>query len=106
MCVLTRKGEVVSKPNLKAPATGDSNAKDAEVVAEERKGFPSRPLRKTLRSWRLINRSLSLILIGLGCFTFASALSVSAQRRPSEATRPVVVIPAQSLDDLKQKLQP
>src|SRR5260370_7248265 len=37
---------------------------------------------------------------------FISALAVSAQRKPSEATRPVVVLSAQSLDDLKQKLQP
>jgi len=36
----------------------------------------------------------------------ASALTVSAQRKPSEATRPVVVLSAQTLDDLKQKLQP
>ena len=32
--------------------------------------------------------------------------SNSNQRKPSEATRPFVVLPAQSLDDLKQKLQP
>ncbi len=36
----------------------------------------------------------------------SSALTVSAQRKPSEATRPVVVLSSQSLDDLKQKLQP
>jgi mannose-6-phosphate isomerase-like protein (cupin superfamily) len=29
-----------------------------------------------------------------------------AQRKPSEATRPVVVLSSQSLDDLKHKLQP
>src|SRR5713101_4095392 len=37
---------------------------------------------------------------------FISALSVFAQRKPSVATRPVVVLSSQSLDDLKQKLQP
>ncbi|MDX6288523.1 MAG: hypothetical protein QOH42_322 [Blastocatellia bacterium] len=95
----------MSKPNLNAPATGDLNAKDAEVFAEERKGFPGRPLRKTLRPLRLINRS-SLNLIAVGCFTLGSALSVSAQRKPTEATRPVVVMSAQSLDDLNRKLQP
>jgi mannose-6-phosphate isomerase-like protein (cupin superfamily) len=95
----------VSKPNLNAPATGGLNAKDAEVFAEERKGFPSRLLRKTLRPLRLINRS-SLNLIAVGCFTAGSALSVSAQRKPTEATRPVVVMSAQSLDDLNRKLQP
>ena len=35
-----------------------------------------------------------------------SAFAVFAQRKPSEATRPVVVLSSQSLDDLKQKLQP
>ncbi len=89
----------MSKPNLNASASGDLNAKDTEAVAEERRGFPLRPL-------RLINRSLSLNLIALGCFTIASALSVSAQRKPTEATRPVVVMSAQSLDDLNRKLRP
>ena len=36
----------------------------------------------------------------------AAAGTVSAQRKPSEATRPVVVLSSQSLDDLKQKLAP
>ncbi len=36
----------------------------------------------------------------------ASTFTVSAQRKPSEATRPFVVLSSQSLDDLKQKLQP
>jgi mannose-6-phosphate isomerase-like protein (cupin superfamily) len=54
----------------------------------------------------LINRSLSLNLLAVGGFTLASALTVSAQRKPSEATRPVVVMPAQSLNDLKEKLKP
>jgi mannose-6-phosphate isomerase-like protein (cupin superfamily) len=103
---LKRKGEVVSKANLNAPATGDFNAKDAEVFAEERKGFLSRPLRKTLRSLRLINRSWSLNLFAVGCLALGSALPASAQRKPTEATRPVVVMPAQSLDDLKEKLKP
>jgi mannose-6-phosphate isomerase-like protein (cupin superfamily) len=35
-----------------------------------------------------------------------SATTASAQRKPSEATRPVVVMSAQSLDDLNRKLQP
>jgi mannose-6-phosphate isomerase-like protein (cupin superfamily) len=47
----------------------------------------------------------------IGTVLFVSALSIcvsaqSAQRKPSEATRPVVVMSSQSLDDLKQKLQP
>jgi mannose-6-phosphate isomerase-like protein (cupin superfamily) len=35
-----------------------------------------------------------------------STVAAIAQRKPSEATRPVVVRSSQSLDDLKQKLQP
>jgi mannose-6-phosphate isomerase-like protein (cupin superfamily) len=35
-----------------------------------------------------------------------STVAAIAQRKPSEATRPVVVLSSQSLDDLKQKLQP
>ncbi len=37
---------------------------------------------------------------------FVSTITATAQRKPSEATRPVVVLSSQSLDDLKQKLQP
>jgi mannose-6-phosphate isomerase-like protein (cupin superfamily) len=42
----------------------------------------------------------------VGCLIIASALTVSAQRKPTEATRPFVVLSSQSLEDLKQKLQP
>jgi len=82
------------------------NAKNAKVFAEERKSFPSRPLRRTWQPLRLINRSFSLNLISVIFFIIVFALTVSAQRKPSEATRPVVVMSAQTLDDLKQKLQP
>lgn len=94
------------KLNLNAHESRIINAKDAEVFAEERKGFPSRPLGKTLRSLRLISGSQSIRLISTASLIIVSALSVSAQRNPSEATRPVVVMPAQTLDDLKQKLKP
>ena len=96
----------MSTPNLNAHASGILNAKDAEVFAEERKGFPLRPLRKTLRPLRLINSSASLKLFGLAFLLTISAITASAQRKPSEATRPVVVMPAQSLSDLKEKLKP
>jgi len=72
-----RKGEVVSKPNLNAYTTGD-----------------------------LINASSAFKLIAVACLLITSAITVSSQRKPTEATRPVVVMSAQSLDDLKQKLQP
>jgi mannose-6-phosphate isomerase-like protein (cupin superfamily) len=45
-------------------------------------------------------------LVKLGLFILVSTVSVAAQRKPSEATRPVVVMPAQSLNDLKEKLKP
>jgi len=67
--------------------------------AAERKGF-------LLRSLRLINCSRSLSLVALAFLLFISAIGASAQRKPSEATRPVVVMPAQSLNDLKDKLKP
>lgn len=50
-----------------------------------------------MRSSRLV-KLVFLILI--------STVAVVAQRKPSEATRPVVVMPAQSLNDLKEKLKP
>jgi mannose-6-phosphate isomerase-like protein (cupin superfamily) len=96
----------VSKANLNAPATGEFNAKDAEVFAEERKGFPWRSLRKILRSLRLIKSPYSLNLITLAFLLLISAITVSAQPKPSEATRPVVVMSAQSLNDLKERLKP
>jgi len=54
---------------------------------------------------RLIKSSASLNLIGLA-FLLIMAVTASAQRKPSEATRPVVVISGQSLNDLKEKLKP
>jgi mannose-6-phosphate isomerase-like protein (cupin superfamily) len=96
----------VIKPNLNAPATRDLTAKDAKVFAEGRRGIPLRLWRKTLRSLRLIDGLCLLNLIAVGSLILASSLSASAQRTPSEATRPVVVMSAQSLDDLNRKLQP
>jgi mannose-6-phosphate isomerase-like protein (cupin superfamily) len=46
-------------------------------------------------------RAVMIVLLIL-----VSAIAAIAQRKPSEATRPVVVLSSQSLDDLKQKLQP
>ena len=96
----------MSTPNLNALVSRILNAKDAGVFAEEGKGFSLRPWRKTLRPLRLINSSPSLKLFGLAFLLIISAITVSAQRKPSEATRPVVVMPAQSMNDLKEKLKP
>ena len=46
-------------------------------------------------------RAVMIVLLIL-----VSTVAAIAQRKPSEATRPVVVMSSQSLDDLKQKLQP
>src|SRR5262245_16456014 len=49
------------------------------------------------------------LLLGITVLMIASgvsAQSTSTQRKPSEAKRPVVVMSAQSIDDLRQKLQP
>ncbi len=45
-------------------------------------------------------------LIMVTLFTIVSCFSSSAQRKPTEATRPVGVMSAQSLADLNRKLQP
>ena len=71
-------------------------AEGPEVFAEERNGFTLRPLREPLRPLRLIP-SVFVIL--------ALSFTAYAQRKPSEPTRPFVVLPSQSLDDLQQKLQ-
>ncbi len=96
----------MSQLNLKVHATRVLTAKDAEDFAEEREGFPLRPQRETLRPLRLIKLALSINLIAVAFVLFTSSITVVAQRKPSEATRPVVVMSGQSLDDLKQRLQP
>jgi mannose-6-phosphate isomerase-like protein (cupin superfamily) len=72
-------------------------AERAEGLAEYAKRNLCVPQRLPLAPLRLIP---SVFIIAALSFT------VSAQRKPSEATRPYVVMSAQSLDDLKQKLQP
>jgi len=49
-------------------------------------------------------KSHRIVLIVL--VIFIAAFTVSAQRKPSEATRPFVVMSSQSLDDLQKTLQP
>src|ERR1700730_1971552 len=49
----------------------------------------------------------ALFEIAVGAsFSAQTSVTSSVQRAPSKAIRPVVVLSAQSLDDLKQKLQP
>src|SRR6266571_5468403 len=46
-------------------------------------------------------RALLIVLV-----VFVSTIAVFAQRKPSEATRPFVVMSSQSLDDLQKTLKP
>jgi mannose-6-phosphate isomerase-like protein (cupin superfamily) len=59
-----------------------------------------------LHPLRLISGSLSVKVTVIALLIITSAVAASAQRKPTEATRPFVVLSSQSLDDLKQKLQP
>jgi mannose-6-phosphate isomerase-like protein (cupin superfamily) len=45
-------------------------------------------------------------IVKIAIVILISTVAVAAQRKPSEATRPVVVMPAQTLNDLKEKLKP
>jgi mannose-6-phosphate isomerase-like protein (cupin superfamily) len=65
----------------------------------------------TLKCWATFGRPLrGLLMLGSAALLLTATAVISAaqspQRKPSEATRPVVVKSAQSLDDLKQQLKP
>jgi mannose-6-phosphate isomerase-like protein (cupin superfamily) len=96
----------VSRLNLNAHDNPSLNAKVAECFAKVAEENLCVPLRKPLRPLRLIRSSPSLNLFGLAFLLIISAITASAQRKPSEATRPVVVMPAQSLNELKERLKP
>ena len=83
------------KPKLNTYRTGNFNAEDAEVFAKGAEEYLGVPLRIPPRPLRLILIALVIVL---------AAVTVSAQRKPSEATRPFVVMSSQSLDDLQKKL--
>jgi mannose-6-phosphate isomerase-like protein (cupin superfamily) len=56
--------------------------------------------------WRDISRAAFFIITMAFVVSAQPAKMDPAQRKPSEATRPVVVMSAQSVEDLKQKLKP
>ena len=66
---------------------------ETQAFAPERRGSRRNPL-------RLLRFMLTLLMIAACCMV------VSAQRKPSEAARPFVVMPAQSLEELQKSLQP
>src|SRR5713101_6958437 len=84
----------------------DFNAESAEAFAKDAEEILCVPQRIPQRPLRLSDRSVSLKIIVVMLFILATTVTVSAQRKPTEATRPFVVMSSQSLDDLKQKLQP
>src|SRR6266700_583714 len=83
------------KPKLNTYQTRKFNAEDAEVFAQGAEEYLRVPLRIPPRPLRLILISLVIVL---------AAVTVSAQRKPSQSTRPFVVMSSQSLDDLQKKL--
>lgn len=88
----------MSKPNLRDGLTAEGAAGFAEAAGENL----CFPLRRPERPLRLLGSPI----FALAFLLVISATTASAQRKPSEATRPVVVMSAQSLDDLNRKLQP
>src|SRR5207237_3315208 len=85
------------KPKLNTYQTRNFNAEDAEVFAKGAEECLRVPLRIPPRPLRLILIALVIVL---------AAVTVSAQRKPSESTRPFVVMSSQSLDELQKKLHP
>ena len=81
-------------------------AEGAEVSAENSEENLCVPLRISLCPLRLINSWRSLNLFAVTLLLITSAITVAAQRKPSDATRPFVVMSAQSLDDLQKTLKP
>jgi len=85
------------KSELNTSQTAIFNAEDAEVFADGAKLYLRVPL---------LNPPCPLRLILIALVIFTATVTVSAQRKPSEATRPFVVMSSQSLDDLQKKLHP
>ena len=85
------------KPELNAHQTTIFDVEDAEVFGKGAEEYRRVPLLNPLFPLRLILAALVII---------AATVTVSAQRKPSESTRPFVVMSSQSLDDLQNKLHP
>ena len=85
------------KPELNAYQTTIFDVEDAEVFGKGAEEYRRVPLLNPLFPLRLILAALVMI---------AATVTVSAQRKPSESTRPFVVMSSQSLDDLQNKLHP
>ena len=62
----------------------------------------SQPSREARQRWAALQNRFAVVVL----LILVPAFSASAQRKPSEATRPFVVMSSQSLDDVQKKLQP
>ena len=83
----------------------DFNAEDAEVFAMGAEENLFVPLRNPLCPLRLAIFLPPLKLMVVALLTIGAMITASAQRKPTEASRPYVVMPAQSVDDLQKSLQ-
>jgi mannose-6-phosphate isomerase-like protein (cupin superfamily) len=81
-------------------------AEGAEVSAENSEKNLCVPLQTPLRPLWLIDSLRWRNLFAIAFLLVASAIVADAQRKPSEPTRPFVVMSSQSLDDLQKTLQP
>jgi len=85
------------KAELNTYRTRNFNAEDAEVFAKGVEEYLRVPLRIPPCPLRSILIALAIVL---------AVTAVPAQRKPSESTKPFVVMSSQSLDDLQKKLHP
>src|ERR1041384_4914429 len=76
---------------------GKVTAEDTEGIAEGRGRILCDARRKPLRPLRLVLIASAILLL--------ANTAALGQRKPSEATKPFVVMSAQSLDDLRKSLQ-
>jgi mannose-6-phosphate isomerase-like protein (cupin superfamily) len=97
------EGELVRRANESKPLINRSEF--CSRLAGENKQLRFAGLSSLCPLW-LIDRWKVLSLLAASFLVVLSGATVFAQRKPSEAIRPFVVLSSQSLDDLKQKVQP
>src|SRR2546421_3274782 len=83
--------------------SADKSAHSKKVrVAIRSRAFGTKSCQRRFEAMYMRSRRLMIIALVVS----GAAVAVSAQRKPSEATRPFVVMSSQSLDDLQKTLQP
>jgi mannose-6-phosphate isomerase-like protein (cupin superfamily) len=93
-------------PILEARRDQSLTGQGPKVFAEERQGLPVQPLHNPQRPPWLKQAWAAINLFGGALLLAGLATPASAQRKPSEAKRPFVVMSSQSLDELQKKIQP